>query len=132
LTNSFIYIAAQLGQSESSLPEKILVPSRMSKEALWVVNPSPHTRARIGRAGAQRRLSCSDAESIILEMSTKAQAILEEFKKLDPSEQRSVWNELAQTVAPADYGPLTDEELAAIVDQTFVFLDEEEADAQTR
>jgi hypothetical protein len=63
-------------------------------------------------------------------VSTKAQTVLDEFRRLDPAEQRLVWNELAQTFAPADYGPLSDDDLTAIADQTFVLLDKEERDAQ--
>ncbi len=63
-------------------------------------------------------------------MSNKAQNVLNEFRRLDPSEQRLVWNQLAQSFAPADYGALSDDELTAIADQTFVLLDKEEQDAE--
>ncbi len=59
-------------------------------------------------------------------MTVAAAKLIDEFKKLDPSEQRSVWNELARAVMATDYGPLSDEELTAIADQTFVLLDKEE------
>jgi hypothetical protein len=65
-------------------------------------------------------------------MTATAVRLLDEFKRLDPLEQRLVWNELAQAVVPLAYGPLTDEELVTIADQTFVLLDKEEADAQPR
>lgn len=66
-------------------------------------------------------------------MTVAAAKVIDEFKKLEPGEQRSVWNELARTVMASDYGPLSDEELTAIADQTFVLLDkEEEADGKTR
>ena len=65
-------------------------------------------------------------------MTAVAARLIADFKRLEPLEQRQVWNELAQAVVPAEYGPLTDEELTAIADQTFVLLDKEEADAQTR
>ena len=65
-------------------------------------------------------------------MTAAAAKLVDEFKKLDPLEQRLIWNELAQSIAPGDYGPLTDEELTAVADQTFVLLDQEEADARPR
>ncbi len=66
-------------------------------------------------------------------MTAVASKFVDEFKRLDPAEQRLVWHELAQILAPSGYGALTDEELTAIADQTFVLLDkEEEADAQAR
>jgi hypothetical protein len=66
-------------------------------------------------------------------MTALAAKFVAEFRRLDPSEQRLVWNELAQAAAPSDYGPLTDEELTALADQRFVLLDdEEEAHAQAR
>jgi len=65
-------------------------------------------------------------------MTAVAARLVDEFKRLDPLEQRLVWKEIAQAVAPPDYGELTDEELTAIADQTFVLLDKEEADAQSR
>jgi predicted nucleic acid-binding protein len=54
------------------------------------------------------------------------------FKRLDPLEQRLVWNELAHAVVPLAYEPLADEELTAIADQAFVLLDKEETHAQSR
>ncbi len=64
-------------------------------------------------------------------MTATAANILEEFKRLDPAEQRLVLNELAGIVVPSDYEPLTDDELTAVADETFVLLDkEEEANAQ--
>ena len=65
-------------------------------------------------------------------MSETAVRLVNDFKSLDPSEQRLVWDELAQIVTGPNYGPLTDEELTAIADQTFVLLDKEEADAEAR
>lgn len=65
-------------------------------------------------------------------MTDIAAKIFAEFKRLGPVEQRLIWNEMAQAVAPSDYGPLTDEELTGIADQTFVLLDKEEANAQSR
>ena len=63
-------------------------------------------------------------------MTDVAAKLVDQFKKLNPNDQRLVWNELAQAITPAHYGPLTDEELTAIADHTFVLLDQEEADAQ--
>ncbi len=65
-------------------------------------------------------------------MTDVAARLVNEFKNLDPVEQRLVWNELAHAVTPALYGPLTDGELTAVADQTFARLDQEEADAQSR
>jgi hypothetical protein len=62
-------------------------------------------------------------------MTAVAARLVDGFKRLDPLEQRLVWNQIAQAVAPSDYGELTDEELTAIADGTFVLLDKEEADA---
>jgi hypothetical protein len=80
----------------------------------------------------QRHLSFSCGAFKLRLMSTKAQTVLEEFRRLAPDEQRLVWNELARTSVPANYGHLSDQELTDIADQTFVLLDKEEADAQSR
>ncbi|MGO9201954.1 MAG: hypothetical protein ACLQM8_15610 [Limisphaerales bacterium] len=56
-----------------------------------------------------------------------AATLSDEFKRLDLQEQRRVWNELARAVTSADYGPLRDEELTAVADETFVLLDQEGA-----
>ncbi len=60
-------------------------------------------------------------------MTIAAAKVVDGFKKLEPNEQRAVWNELARTVMTADYGPLTDDELTEIANQTFILLDKEEA-----
>ena len=66
-------------------------------------------------------------------MSPTAQAVLDGFKHLPREEQFAVYEAIARTVVPAEYGPLSDEDLTAIADQTFVLLDkEEEANAQPR
>ena len=65
-------------------------------------------------------------------MSTKAQAVLEGFKSLPRDEQYAVYETIARTVAPGDYGPLSDDDLTAIAAQTFSLLDEEESRAQSR
>ena len=67
-------------------------------------------------------------------VSTKAQAILEQFDTLTPAEKRELWQALRQRVAPLElYGePLTDEDIAESARVTFAALDEEEKRAQTR
>ena len=65
-------------------------------------------------------------------MSTKTQAVLEEFKNLSPAEQWSVYTAIARNLVPEDYGPLSDDNLTAIAAQTFSLLDEEEARAESR
>jgi hypothetical protein len=65
-------------------------------------------------------------------MSTKAQAVLEGFRTLPREEQYAVYELIARSVAPGDYGPLSDDDLTAIAAQTFGMLDEEESGAQSR
>ena len=65
-------------------------------------------------------------------MSTKAEAVLDEFKSLPRAEQWSVYEAIARNIVPQDYGPLSDDDLTAIASQTFALLDEEEARAQSR
>ena len=65
-------------------------------------------------------------------MSVEAQALLENFKRLPRPEQLSVYEAIARTVGPQDYGPLSDEELTAIAAQTFALLDQAETGAQPR
>jgi hypothetical protein len=65
-------------------------------------------------------------------MTAAAAKIVDEFKKLDPVDQRLVWNELARAAIPLNYGQLTDEELISIADRAFVLLDREEDDAKPR
>ena len=65
-------------------------------------------------------------------MSTKAQAILDDFRGLPREEQWTVYESIARSVVPGDYGPLSDEDLTAIAAQSFARLDEEEARAQSR
>jgi hypothetical protein len=68
----------------------------------------------------------------ILSMSSKAQAVIEEFNSLPRIEQLAVYQVIARKVTPADYGPLSDEDLTAIAAETFALLDEEESRAQSR
>ncbi len=65
-------------------------------------------------------------------MSATAATIVDEFKKFDPIEQRWVCQEILRVVPKSGYGSLTDEELTAIADQTFVLMDKEEDDAGPR
>ena len=65
-------------------------------------------------------------------VSTKAQALLDQFKALPHEEQWNVYEAIARSVVPEDYGPLSDDDLTAIACQTFALLDAEEADAESR
>ena len=65
-------------------------------------------------------------------MSSKAKAVLRDFKSLPPLEKWAVYEAIARKVTPADYGPLSDEDLTAIAAETFALLDEEESRAQSR
>ncbi|MCX6926766.1 MAG: hypothetical protein NT154_26710 [Verrucomicrobia bacterium] len=65
-------------------------------------------------------------------MSTKAQAVLEGFRALPREEQYAVYESIARSVVPGDYGPLSDDDLTAIAAQSFALLDEEESRAQPR
>ena len=65
-------------------------------------------------------------------MSTKALAVLEEFKKLERPEQLALYELIARSVTPENYGALSDDELTAVAAQTFALLDEEEARANAR
>ena len=65
-------------------------------------------------------------------MSTKAQGVLEGFKRLPRDEQYAVYETIARSVVPSDYGPLSDDDLTVVAAQTFSLLDEEESRAQPR
>ncbi len=65
-------------------------------------------------------------------MSTKAEAIIEQFKSLPKSEQWGVYEAIARTVVPKDYGELSDDELTMSAAQTFALLDEEDERAKPR
>ncbi|HEY3913118.1 MAG TPA: hypothetical protein VGN61_01425 [Verrucomicrobiae bacterium] len=65
-------------------------------------------------------------------MSSKAQAVIEQFNNLPQLEQLAVYEAIARTVTPASYGPLSDEDLTAIAAESFALLDEEESRAQSR
>ena len=70
--------------------------------------------------------------SILQGMSTKAQAVLDQFKALPRAEQWEVYQAIARNVVPEDYGAPSDEELVAAAAQTFALLDEEETRAKQR
>ena len=65
-------------------------------------------------------------------MSSKAQSVIQEFSSLPQVEQWAVYEAIARKVIPADYGPLSDEDLTAIAAETFALLDQEESRAQSR
>lgn len=65
-------------------------------------------------------------------MSSKAEAMVQEFNSLPKVEQLAVYEAIARKVTPADYGPLSDEDLTAIAAETFALLDQEESRAQSR
>ena len=65
-------------------------------------------------------------------MSSKAEAMVQEFNSLPKVEQLAVYEGIARKVTPADYGPLSDEDLTAIAAETFSLLDQEESRAQSR
>ena len=65
-------------------------------------------------------------------MSSKAHAVIQEFNSLAQVEQLAIYEAIARKVAPADYGPLSDEDLTAIAAETFALLDQEEGRAQSR
>ena len=60
-------------------------------------------------------------------MSTEAKAIIDEFSRLPRVDQLAVFEAIARKVTPADYGPLSDEDLTAIAAESFTLLDDEEA-----
>ena len=65
-------------------------------------------------------------------MSATAAKIVDDFKKLDPAEQRWVCQEILRVAPKSAYGSLTDEELTAIADAAFVLMDKEEDAAGSR
>ncbi|HEX4121659.1 MAG TPA: hypothetical protein VH619_13645 [Verrucomicrobiae bacterium] len=65
-------------------------------------------------------------------MSSKALAVVQEFNSLPQAEQMAVYAAIARKVTPSDYGPLSDEDLAAIAAESFALLDEEESRAQSQ
>jgi hypothetical protein len=65
-------------------------------------------------------------------VSNEAQAVIQEFNRLPQAEQLAVYEAIARKVIPADYGPLSDEDLTAIAAESFALLDQEESRAQSR
>ncbi|HEV8541585.1 MAG TPA: hypothetical protein VGR78_04265 [Verrucomicrobiae bacterium] len=65
-------------------------------------------------------------------MSTEAQAVFNAYKSLPRTERLALYEAIARSNVPDNYGELIDEELTAIAAQSFTALDEEEARAQTR
>jgi hypothetical protein len=57
---------------------------------------------------------------------------MQEFNSLTQAEQLAVYQAIARKVIPADYGPLSDEDLTAIASETFALLDQEENRAESR
>jgi len=56
-------------------------------------------------------------------MSNSAQAVIQQFNNLPQAEQLAVYEAIARKVTPADYGPLSDEDLTAIAAETFGLLE---------
>jgi hypothetical protein len=59
-------------------------------------------------------------------MSTNAAAIVSQFRSLHKEDQWAVYEAIARSVVPEEYGELTDDELTTIAAQTFALLDEED------
>jgi hypothetical protein len=57
---------------------------------------------------------------------------LDDFKELPREAQWNVYEAIARSVVPEDYGPLSDGDLTAIAARSFAQLDEEEAGAEAR
>lgn len=65
-------------------------------------------------------------------MSSEAKAVIDEFGRLSRLDQLAVYEAIARKVTPADYGPLSDDDLTAIAAESFALLDEEENRAKPR
>ena len=65
-------------------------------------------------------------------MTAIASRLVDKFRRREPPEQRWVCNEILRLDPVPSPSSLTDDELTAIADQTFVLLDKEEADAKPR
>ena len=61
-------------------------------------------------------------------MTTEAQTILESFDSLPDAEKREVASEIVRRTLQSDFPPLSDEELVAIAEETFLELDRGEAE----
>jgi hypothetical protein len=85
-------------------------------------------------------LSLQEDAGIILNVSTKAQAVLDQIRALPIRDQQAVWQELGQSIGqiPASAtgelygGPLTDEDIEQSARVTFQMLDQEEKRADPR
>lgn len=60
-------------------------------------------------------------------MTTAVESLLSSFDRLSESEQRDAIREILRRTRNLDYESLTDDELTALADATFVELDEREA-----
>jgi hypothetical protein len=65
-------------------------------------------------------------------MSTKTQAVLEQFKALPAAEQRDIYEAIARSLIPGSFGPPCDDELITAAAQSFALLDQEDAGAEPR
>jgi hypothetical protein len=64
-------------------------------------------------------------------MSSRALAVIQEFNSLPQAEQMAAYEAIARKVTPADYRPLSDEDLTTIAAETFALLDQAESHAQS-
>lgn len=60
-------------------------------------------------------------------MTTPVERLLSNFDRLSESEQRDAIREILRRARNLDYGSLSDDELTAIADASFLQLDEQEA-----
>lgn len=65
-------------------------------------------------------------------MSTQAQEIFNAYQRLPKEDQLAVYEAIARSKIPAEYGEFTDEELTCIAAQSFAILDQDEESAKTR
>ena len=65
-------------------------------------------------------------------MTSKTQALLEEFEHLPADEKRAFTNEVLRRSLPFDSGPLADEEIGAASSALFESLDQEDGNPQAR
>jgi len=65
-------------------------------------------------------------------MTSKTQALLEEFEHLPTEEKRAFINEVLRRSLPFDSGPLADEEIGAASSALFESLDQEDGNPQAR
>jgi hypothetical protein len=77
-------------------------------------------------------LQLNEKSCIFACVSSKAQAVIEDFKNLPQVEQLAVYAAIARTVTPSHYDPLSDEDLTAIAGESFALLDQEEDRAEPR